>query len=64
MKKFRAKNRKTQTASLRPKREKQTPFSSVLIPSLDLAAMGPIAAVRGVIRCGVLEPIRMGKMGT
>ena len=26
---------KTQTALLRPKRDKQTPFSSVLIPSLD-----------------------------
>ena len=32
--KFRAENRTTQTASLRPKRDKQTPFSSVLIPAL------------------------------
>ena len=29
----RAENRKIKTAKLRPKREKQTPFSSVLIPS-------------------------------
>ena len=31
---FGAQNRKTQTATLRAKREKQNPFSSVLIPSL------------------------------
>ena len=35
MEKFRAENRKTKTARWRPKGDKQTPFSSVLIPSLD-----------------------------
>ena len=34
LEKFWAENRKTKTATWRPKAEKQTPFSSVLIPSL------------------------------
>ena len=33
--KFRVEDRKAQTATLRPKRDNRTPFSSVLIPSLD-----------------------------
>ena len=34
----RAENRKLKTVKLRPKRDKQTPFSLVLIPSLDCRA--------------------------
>ena len=35
LEKFRAEHRKMKTARWRPKRDKQTPFSSVLIPGLD-----------------------------
>ena len=41
LEKFQAENRKMKTARCRPKRDKQTPFSSVLIPGLDLGIRHP-----------------------
>ena len=51
---FRADNRKMKIAELRPKREKQTPFSSVLIPR---PGRGRGRGVRGLrVECSEADP--------